>query len=449
MASMRAVWVAVIATAIAVCTGEARAGGLTAEDLAEKKEHGYVTGLPLFAYSTDIGFGGGARAYYYSNGDRGDPRFATTPYLQRVFLQAFVSTKGIQFHWLDYDAPKIFDSPYRLRSQLIFARNINSNYFGLGNASLHALSFPGMPGVDFDKYSDYIDAQHHAVNGVAYSKYNQFDEIRPLWIASIERSFLADRVRVLGGFGLSYASIRDYTGKKVDAVDDTGSSVQATEAPTKLREDCDAARITGCSGGRENFLRLGLSYDTRDFEPDPNTGVFADLAMDIGTVAIGSEYDYVRVLAAARGYWSPIPDKADLVFAGRGLMEVQTKGTPFFSQNSLPFTEDFRNGLGGHRTLRGFKQDRFVGRTMTLLNGEVRWTFAKFTAFHQRWGLMVVPFFDFGRPYDNVTKLTIHDWKPSYGGAFRIAWNQATIITVDYGISDEDTGFYINFGNIF
>ncbi|HEY4181927.1 MAG TPA: BamA/TamA family outer membrane protein [Kofleriaceae bacterium] len=448
---MRAAWgmLAVSAIALVSSAGDARAGGLTAEDLAEKKEGGYVTGLPLFAYSTDIGFGGGARAYYYWNGDRKDPRFATTPYLQRIFLQAFASTRGIQFHWLDYDAPKIFDSPYRIRSQLIFARNINSNYFGLGTDSLQPLHFSGLPGEDFDKYSDYVDAQQQVRNGLAYTKYNQFDEIRPLWIASIERSFFKDRVRVLGGFGLSYASIRDYTGKKVDAVDDTGASVKATEAPTKLREDCDAGKIVGCSGGRENFLRLGLSYDTRDFEPDPNSGVFADLAMDVGTVALGSEYDYVRVLGAARGYWSPVPDKADLVLAGRAMMQVQSKGTPFFSQNSLPFTEDFQNGLGGHRTLRGFKQDRFVGRTMTLVNAELRWTFAKFTAVHQRWSLFLVPFFDFGRPYDNVGQLTYKDWQASYGGAFRIAWNQATIITVDYGISSEDTGLYINFKHQF
>ena len=62
---------------------------------------------------------------------------------------------------------------------------------------------------------------------------------------------------------------------------------------------------------------------------------------------------------------------------------------------------------------------------------------------------MLVPFFDIGRPFDDVADLTVHDWKPSYGGAFRIAWNLATIVTVDYGRSSEDTGFYINFNHIF
>ncbi|MEO7294872.1 MAG: hypothetical protein ABIZ57_01915, partial [Candidatus Limnocylindria bacterium] len=95
-----------------------------------------------------------------------DPRFKTTPYLHRIFVQAFFSTKGIQFHWLDYDAPKIFNSAYRIRSQLIFARAINSNYFGLGNAGNGHLAFPGATS-SFESYTDYAEAQQRAVGGVA------------------------------------------------------------------------------------------------------------------------------------------------------------------------------------------------------------------------------------------------------------------------------------------
>lgn len=434
---------------VVVLAASAGAEPLSKEDLARKNEKGYVTGLPLVAYSTDIGFGGGARAYYYWNGTRTDPRFAVTPYLHRIFLQAFLSTRGVQFHWLDYDAPKIFDTPYRIRSQLIFARNINSNYFGLGNAALRPLAFPGQPGMTYDNYADYAAAQQRVAGGTTYTKYDQFDGLRPLFIASVERAFFDDKVRVLGGLGFSWARIQDYTGKVVDAIDDSGNATEATMATTRLREDCDAGRIVGCDGGRENFFRLGISYDTRDFEPDPNRGVFVDIALDAASVALGSEYDYLRLLGAARGYWSPFPEVTDLVLAGRGLLQVQTRGVPFYSANSLPFTEDFRNGLGGHRTLRGYKQDRFVGRTMAALNAEVRWTFHRGRWLRQQWGLMLVPFFDIGRSFDNLTALTVRDWRPSYGGAFRVSWNLATIITVDYGLSSEDSGLYINFGHIF
>jgi hypothetical protein len=70
------------------------------DDLARKKEGGYFTGLPLANYDHDIGFGLGARLYYYDNGKREDPLFAYTPYLQRVFAQGFVSSGGVQYHWL-------------------------------------------------------------------------------------------------------------------------------------------------------------------------------------------------------------------------------------------------------------------------------------------------------------------------------------------------------------
>jgi hypothetical protein len=438
----------VVCACVLAFAASAHADRIAPDDLARKNDGGYFTGLPLFAYTTDIGLGGGARGYYYWNGHRDDPRFATTPYLFRVFLQAFASTRGIQFHWLDLDAPRIDGSPYRIRSQLIFQRNLNSNYFGIGAASLAPLQFPGSP-MTFSSYSDYTDAQSRIAGGTTWGKYDQYDLLRPLILGSIERSFVRDRVRVLAGLGLSYARIRDYTRRQVDATDSAGNATMATMGTTRLRADCDAKKLVGCGGGRDNFLRFGISYDTRDYEPDPNRGVFVDFAVDAGTVALGSQYDYVRALLAVRGYWSPIPDSADVVLAGRVVFAAQTNGAPFFSMNTLPFTEDPRSGLGGHRTLRGFRQDRFVGSVMALANAEVRWTFAHATILKQKLAFIVVPFIDIGRPFDSLGDLNVRDWRPSYGGAFRVSWNLATIGTVDYGKSREDTGFYVNFNHIF
>lgn len=436
-------WLAVVFAWCAL--GVARADTLSPEDLARKNEGGYVTGLPLAAYSTDIGLGGGARVYYYWDGDKADARFARTPYLQRVFLQAFASTRGLQFHWLDYDAPRIFDTPYRIRSQLIYYRAINQNYFGYGSAAVGPLRYAGSD-KSYGKYDDYLSDESRVLpDGSTYAKYDQYDLQRPIWVWSIERLFLADKVRVLGGFGFSYATIKDYTGKQVDAA----GGAQATEAQTRLAEDCHVRDVLhGCDGGWDNYLRFGVSYDTRDFEPDPNSGVYADLAVDAGTKALGSEYQYVRALAAARGYWTPDP-AYDLVLAARGVVEVQTKGTPFTSMDTLPFTEDPRTGLGGHRTMRGFKQDRFVGNAMTLVNAEVRWTFTRFEVAHQKLALIAAPFLDTGRSFDRASDLGFHAWRLAYGGALRISWNLATLVTIDYGRSSEDSGLYINFGHIF
>src|ERR1700691_3972701 len=137
------------ACAVASVCAFARAGhaqSQSADDLASKNDGGYFTGLPLINYTTDTGVGYGGRLYYYWNGHRSDPAFARTPYLYRVFLQLFATAKGTQFHWLDFDAPKVLDTPYRLRSQLIYQRVQNQNYFGLGDRSLQPLMFPATGG---------------------------------------------------------------------------------------------------------------------------------------------------------------------------------------------------------------------------------------------------------------------------------------------------------------
>lgn len=414
---------------------------LSDEDYAKKKEGGYFTGLPLANYDTNTGFGAGARGYYFYNGKRNDPLFAYEPYEYRSFAQIFFSTRGLQFHWLDFDAPALFGTPWRLRSQLIYERNTSQYFFGIDSRGTR-LQYPGQPGRSFSSFSTYQDALDRKLpNGTSYSLYNQLDFQRPIGLVTLERSLLGGIVRSQFGLSISDATLHDYTGKK--------TSDGAIEASTRFHDDCAANAIVGCKGGWDNAVRVALVFDTRDFEPDPNKGIYTDLAADFGTPALGTQYDYTRVMLAVRGYYSPIPKYADLVLAARGVYEVQSAKAPFFSMDTFPFTEDPRTGLGGVRTLRGFKSDRFVGHVMALSTFEVRWTFAETKILKQRFAFELVPLLDFGRTFDAVRKTSLAGWKRDEGGGIRIAWNQSTIVMVDYAVSDEDSGFYVNFGHSF
>jgi hemolysin activation/secretion protein len=117
--------------------------------------------------------------------------------------------------------------------------------------------------------------------------------------------------------------------------------------------------------------------------------------------------------------------------------------------NWIPYLEDPRQGLGGLRTLRGYKQDRFVGPVMTLANAELRWTFARSDPFGQRFAWMVVPFVDAGRADDRVRDIELEGLRANVGLALRAAWNLATIITVEHARSPEDSGTYVHFNHIF
>jgi hypothetical protein len=422
------------------------------DDLSRKEEGGYFTGVPLFAYDPNFGFGFGARVYYYYDGHKGDPLFAYTPYLHRVFAQVFASTGGAQDHLIDYDAPAFPDADYRVRATLEFEADTDWPYFGVGSRSMQPLSFPGAPGKTFSKVNDFANATSALQpSGVTYARYNIYEFQRPVLQLALERNLLGGILRSMVGVNIAYMNLHDYTGQSAPttAHDSNGHTIDAPEAPTLLATDCAAGRLIGCGGGWDNVLRLALSIDTRDFEPDPNSGVYTELSSEFGTKGIASQYQYMRVMLSVRGFYSPIPKVADLVLAARGVYEVQTKGTPFFSQTLMPFIDDNHAGLGGFRTLRGYTQNRFVGPVMALTNYEVRWTFAKFRLLHQGFGLIAVPFLDIGRVFDDVGQTTLGGWKRTEGAGLRVAWNEATVIMADYGFSDEGSAFYLNFNHIF
>jgi Omp85 superfamily domain len=422
---------------------------LDPDDYRRKNERGYLTALPLANYDPNTGYGFGARVYYFWDGTRADPRFAYTPYLQRMFLNVFATTGGLQFHWFDYDVPSVAGTPIRFRAQLIYTRNTDEHYFGIGSQTLGPLSFPGSS-VRYGSYSQYQQALDGVTpGGVTWSRYNRYDVSRPILVAGFERSLFHGIARPLIGVGLNHVSLRSYGGSVESRVGANGEPVEAVNAPTRLDQDCASRVITGCAGGWDNFLRLGFSIDTRDFEPDPNHGVFIDLALDLGSHALGSDYDWRRFMLAARGYVSLLPAHADLVLAVRGTFEDESATTPFFEMKVFPYTDDPHDGMGGLRTLRGYRQDRFVGPVMLLGNAELRWTFGHCILWKQKLALIAVPFVDTGSVADRLSDVRLSGWRSGEGGALRVSWNLATIVTVEYGRSSEDSGLYVNFNHMF
>lgn len=423
---------------------------MTPEAIADKREHGYFTGLPLANADPDTGVGFGARVLYFENGAKDDALFPITPYRHRAFAQAFGSTKGYQYHWLDYDAPYLNESPWRLRASLVFEKNIATNYFGVGSRAMDRLSYAG-DGRSFAHYDDYLaDLRRLRPDGTAFTRNDQYVLTKPTANVSFERDFFGGVVRSLVGFNASYVDVRQWTGEEIRADDPaTGrTDVSARQARTRLDDDCAARRLVGCEGGFNNALRLGVAYDTRDFEPDPNSGAFVELNGAFAHRGMGSRYDWARITFSPKVYVSPFPKLADLVVAGRLLGSFASEDTPFFALREIPFADYDRYGLGGLRTLRGFRQDRFVGRVALLGNLEVRWTFAQVRPLpKQHFAFILAPFVDVGRVFDDLSALELKRFATGQGAGFRIAWNQATIIAVEYGRSRESSTLYVNFNH--
>ncbi|MCE9500791.1 MAG: outer membrane protein assembly factor, partial [Leptospira sp.] len=177
-----------------------------------------------------------------------------------------------------------------------------------------------------------------------------------------------------------------------------------------------------------------------------NKGIFAEITHDRAIKAIGSDFEFNRTWTQARFFYSPAPKTFDkLVIAGRVAGGKTSGDAPFFEYRNMWGTEGTVAGLGGLRTLRGFKQDRFVGPVVGFFNLELRWKFFEIPGF----AFNLVPFIDAGRVWDKTGDVGLKGFKYSKGIGLRIAWNQATIIMLDYARSDEDSQFFVNFNHIF
>ena len=397
-------------------------------DADSKVEGGFPDGLPLVGYDSNIGLGLGAGGHYTLTGSRTDPLFAYTPYRHRIYAQVWFTTGGYQQHFVSYDGYYVGGSPYRLRAVLQFERNTNANYFGNGTATLADLSY---------HWTSY--AKYDAAVNAAGSRYFHYGYVKPQGQVILERSLVGGRVRALYGLNTQYVAITRY---------DSSSG-----PTTKLGIDCAAQLASGCNGGWNNSQRAGVALDTRDFDPDPRSGVFVDSTGQWSAKGFGSSANYVRWTTAARAYYSPFPKLADVVLAGRVVYSIQSAGVPFFAMNTLVMaggTDDAtdQTGLGGERTIRGYRQDRFIGPVAAAATAEVRWPFVRFTVLRQHFSLQVAPFVDTGRVFDRVG-LSFTDWRVAGGGGLRVGYNRSTIIMFDFGASREDTGFYIDFGMMF
>lgn len=458
---------------------------LNERDINNKREGGYFTGLPLINSDPNVGIGYGARVLYFFNGEKSNPLFEYTPYKYRIFAQYFNTTRNAPYHWVSLDAPFVMDTKWRARADLIYDRNPNTLYFGIGEQTLQPLSYierndptgTQVRNAVFDKYEDNLTYRRPGQAGnleapiVSDNKYNRYDIENPTFSFSGEYSFLGGTLRAVTGLRLSRQIIRTFDGKWNDAkfggVDqiagiplavvspDTLTSTQGGE--TRLTQDQNNGKILGFNGGYTNTLRAGIVYDTRDFEPDPNRGLFLEYTHERSTKAVGSNYEFNKNLVSGRFFISPVtyftkrpPELLEkLVIATRAAV-VQTNGdAPFYEYRNMWGTETNQAGIGGRTTVRGYKQDRFVGQTMAYANFEIRWKFWSIDVGKNHFDFQLVPFYDVGRVWDQTSKVNLQDYKHSRGIGLRIPWNQATVIYFDYAVSREDRQLFVNFNHIF
>lgn len=411
--------------------------------LDDKREGFYWTGIAGPLYSPDVGFGFAGVVNYFRNGYRNEPTFPYVPYRENVMLTLGSSTKGVHSYWVNYNAPYLRNTILNLRFHAGVYHNIVSPYYGLGNETQKNLTHPD--GTTYTRFKDYNNAIRKINGGKTWSYYNFYAETKPETHIQLEYNFLGGKIRLLTALTISYFRIKDYSGQKVSA----GDNSSALMRQTLLSQDNQAQKILGYNGGFDNYLTVGFIYDTRDFQPDPSRGMYHELTYSQSAKIFGSAYNYYDVTFTLRGYRSLFPRHIDMVLAARFSYHIKGMDVPFYVMKRLIYAEANVIGLGGMSTLRGFADARFAGPVMLLANFELRYTFARVQVKKNILKFKLVPFVEFGRSYDSPQETTLRGLNVAGGIGFKMSWNLASIIALDLGFSKENISFYFSYGNIF
>jgi len=407
---------------------------LSDEDLNNKKEGVYLTGIPDISVDPINGLGYGGEGSLFFNGKKSDPLFQYSPYKAELDIAIFNTTKNQRELMFVLDMPYIMRTPWRLRAEAGIETNPNLLYFGGDNRSLNGLGLYPNNDSSQSRIQNMSYAKYESLmNQMGLGMYNGYSKTEYILNVSMERSFWESKMRALVGIEMAQINM-------------------TTSGPRNLLlDDVTKGLAYGLGKSNINFLQTGLIYDTRDLETDPSAGWFMELTNELSLKGFGSRYNINKVYFHANGYFDLVKSHPRaMILAVRVAGGHTSKDAPFFELQDQWSSEGSTEGLGGPNTLRGFKQSRFLGRVMTFNTVEMRCRIAQFGLLKQHFAVSGVPFFDIGSVSDEMEGvLEKSNYRHSSGLGLRIAWNVNTILRFDCAMSKEDKQFFFNLGHAF
>ncbi|GAA4467661.1 DUF5982 domain-containing protein [Nemorincola caseinilytica] len=428
-------------------------------DLEKKKQGTFLTALPDVSSDPVTGFGVGVRSNIYWNGTRDDPRFAYTPYLAKLKVNAAYYTSNARELVLSFDMPYFKATRWRYKADLKAQQNPANLYFGSAEHTLEPLRLPSTPasGATYSRFDEYDKArktlrseQANEAPQVTDALSNRFMETEFMLNLKADRALGKGKWRILGGYEIQHLSYRTFEGTEAEAIDpSTGQTIKAPNGTSLLQRDFQQGRVYGVNGGWVSLLQTALIFDTRDFEPDPTKGHYFEIANEFSNPAIGSGFSFDKLFVQGRIY-KKIPVGKRTVLAGRvAFGNIFGSKAPFFEFQDQWSPDGSINALGGKQSLRGYRANRFLARSLWFSNFEVRARIAETSFLKQHFSFAIAPFFDAGTVRDKWQHLSLGNIRYAAGGGLRIGWNQSTIISLDYGMSKEDNLFFFGLGQAF
>ena len=400
--------------------------------------------IPVVAYDTDIGFkyGGLVNFYHYGDGS------IYPKYNHSIYLEWSRTTKGSGINQFRYDS-----------EHLIPGIRVNAEVSLLTEK---ALDFYGFNGYESSYNPNFADTDHlDYISRMYYRHDRNLLRIK----TEFQGKIIGNKLRWLTG-------LVHYNNKistvDIDNLNEGKEAIDLLPDTALLYDKYVEWGIipqNQADGGINNFIKFGIVWDTRDNEPNPQSGLWDEILFMSAPGILGNkDYAFTKIILTHRQYFTLIEKK--LSFAYRLSYQGKLFGDmPFYS---LPFVYDSqitRDGLGGAKTMRGVLRNRIVGESVGYSTMELRWIFLRTKLFKQNFYIALSGFMDNGivlKNFDFDTSdipvgIDIVDGKENlhagFGSGLHFALNQNFVIAIDYGFAadkrDGKNGLYIGMNWLF
>jgi hypothetical protein len=442
---------------------------------AKSKETKIKTGwnlgpLPIISFDTDLGLQYGAllKLFNYGKGD------IYPKYKQLLYFEVSRYTKGSGIYRFMFDSEHLIPG-IRYTTDLSYLPD-------------EAYDFYGFDGYNAVVNKSWMDNSLYQGNEYKSRMFYRFKRSLFRFKNDFRGKLAGDHLLWSAGFSIQNFSISSVDVDKLNSGKKSNPLPQVADVPGlyELYKQWGVLNSDEADGGLINTVKAGLTYDSRDNQPNPMKGIWTEMGIETSQKFLGSEATFGKFFFTHRQYFTLIP--RDLGFAYRlGYQQTIFGEVPFYyeSQVIVSYLRGASSeGLGGSKTLRGIWRNRVVGDGIFYGNAELRWKVVRFSFINQNWYIGLNGFTDFGmatgkikssqiddlashefidytRPNNSIITYKSSDFFKrgsdelhiSAGAGLRVVINENFIIAADWGkaFKDQDgkTGFYIGLDYLF
>lgn len=406
----------------------------------EKIKTGFTFGaLPVVAYGTDFGLKYGALANLYWFGDGSTYPF----YRYSLYLEWSRTTKGGGINQVFFDSKYLIPGNIRLTADLSLFSD-------------KTLDFYGFNGYEAEYNPAFADPDDPLYRTRVFYRY---DRTMSRILTDLQGNLSGNKLRWAAGLGHINTRIASVDIERINKGADPEDILPDTATLYDQYVDWGVIPQDEKDGGAVTYVKGGLVYDTRDNEPNPMRGTWAEGIILTAPSFLGNkDASYTLIGLTLRKYFTL--KAPSLSLAARAGYQTKIAGNvPFYMLPYVYSTFRTQRQLGGSKTIRGMRLNRLQGQGFTYGNLELRWKVLRTVVLNQNfyialsaftdWGMITLPYeYDVsGVPINTPIVFDDERLHQTLGGGIHLALNDNFIIAIDYGRAlnpqDGDTGFYI------